>query len=66
MKKINNYEVVEYTYGTIEERDNHVEALSKEGWVDNGKVRRMKVNSCIMSATDNDYEYYAHLIKYSQ
>jgi hypothetical protein len=64
MKKVNHYEVMEYTYENKSEKDNHIADLYLEGWRDSGKIKRMKDGVSIMDATSEDYEYYAHLVRY--
>lgn len=65
MKKlINFYEVFEYTYESREERDKHVAERVEKGFIDSGKLRRLKPEVSIYDATENDYEWYSQLTRY--
>lgn len=66
MKKISHYEITEYTYETREERDNHIYELYKEGWLDEGKVRKLKDGVSLLNAQPEDYEWYSRLMKFNQ
>jgi hypothetical protein len=64
MEKVSHYEIVEYTYENRNERDSHVSDLYLDGWIEEGKVKRLKNGVSLLDATENDYEWYARFIRF--
>jgi hypothetical protein len=60
IKKISHIEACEYTYGTKEEREEHIKLMEKKGWrEDEGRVRILKPEVSIYDAKEDDHVWYA-------
>lgn len=60
MMKVSQYEEVEFTYGTREERDSHVQEMELQGWDCGSKVKRLKEGVSIWDGGNKDnHEWYA-------
>jgi len=66
MKQVNGYEVREYVYESREERERHIKTMDSQGWMESGTVKRIKPDVNIMTATENDYEWYAHFQRFTK
>lgn len=63
LKLIRHYEVVEFTFESKEEREEYVKFYENGDWVDSERMKKLKDGVSIMDATENDYEWYAHLTR---
>lgn len=65
MKKIKHQTILEFTYGTEEERLCHIELMELAGWSCNRpKQMKLKHDVSIYDAKDEDYEWYAEFWQY--
>lgn len=65
MKQVMHQEILEFTYDSREERDNHVEEMVTQGWEVGARVKRMKIGVSIWDSHNKDnYEWFADFWKY--
>jgi hypothetical protein len=64
MKLIVSYQVKEFTYKSKTSRDYHVSEMEEEGWNESGRVKRLKEDVNILTATENEYEWFANFQRY--
>jgi len=62
-KEISYKEIAEYTYESEEQRNSHIEFMSMHGWNVGGQLKRMKESASMMTATDDDYEWYGEFYR---
>jgi hypothetical protein len=64
IKRILHQEIMEFVYESEEQRAIHIKYMEKEGWRAGSQVKRMKPDAHIMTATEDDYEWFAEFWKY--
>jgi hypothetical protein len=63
VKQISYREIAEYTYENEEQRNEHVKFMTMHGWNVSSRQMRLKDGSHIMTATDDDYEWYGEFYR---
>lgn len=65
MKQVKNMQILEFTYDTKEERNEHVKLMESQGWINSGTMKRLKPGVSILDATPEDREWFADFTKYN-
>lgn len=65
MKRVKHQEIMEFTYSTKEEREEHVKSMVVNGWEDSGTMSRLKKGKSIYDLhAEENREWFARFQKF--